>query len=259
MKSNPRPEPASGETGVRLNKYLSSSGVASRRKADVLIQEGHVAVNGKVVDQLGLRIDPEQDRVTVDGRQIADNAAPVYIIFNKPKDSITTARDERGRTTVMDFLRVKERVFPIGRLDRNTTGVLLLTNDGSLAHRLMHPSHEITKAYRVKLNNPLERDHVRQLVKGVKLSDGMTAPAKVQVIPGSHNKEIGIIIHEGRNRQVHRMFEALGYAVVKLDRVAYAGITYEGLPRGRWRYLTRTESKQLLKSAGLQDTSRRGE
>jgi len=236
---------------IRLNKYLANSGIASRRKADVMIQEGRVRVNGKIVTDLGVKIDPSRDKIFVNDKQVALLDESVYIVFNKPKDCISTSSDERGRTTVMDYIRIKERVYPIGRLDRNTTGILLLTNDGEFANRLMHPKFEVKKAYKVTLDKPLTRDDAGKLSNGIRLSDGMTEPAEVNLIPGGKNKVVGIVIHEGRNRQVHRMFEALGYEIHKLDRVAYGDITYEGLPRGRWRYLTTGEIKTLMKNAGM--------
>lgn len=230
---------------IRLNKFLANAGVASRRKADIMIQEGKIRVNGKVITNLGVKIDPKRDKVFINEKQITLLDEPVYIVFNKPKDCITTASDERGRATVLDYVRVKQRIFPIGRLDRNTTGVLLLTNDGDFANRLMHPKYEIKKAYKVTLDKTLTRDDAQKLANGIRLSDGMTKPAEVHFVPGGKNKVIGIVIHEGRNRQIHRMFEALGYEVKKLDRVAYGDITYEGLPRGRWRYLTDREVRKL--------------
>jgi 23S rRNA pseudouridine2605 synthase len=230
---------------IRLNKFLSTAGVASRRTADRMIEEGRVQINGKVVTSLGVKIDPRKDMVFVNGKQAVILDDTVYIVLNKPNDSITTARDERGRTTVMEYVKVRERVFPIGRLDRKTTGVLLLTNDGEIANKLMHPKNQIKKAYRASLNQPLTTDHAKRLAEGIRLSDGKTKPAEVFSIPGGKNKIIGVVIHEGRNRQVHRMFEALGYEVTKLDRVAYADITYEGLERGGWRYLTKGEMKRL--------------
>lgn len=242
----------SDESLIRLNKFLSTAGITSRRKADEMIQEGKVRVNGKVILDLGVKIDPARDTVFVNEKQVVHLDEPIYIVFNKPKDCITTASDERGRVTVMDYVRIKERVFPIGRLDRNTTGVLLLTNDGEFANRLMHPKHEVNKAYKVTLDKPLSRADAQKLSDGIRLSDGMTEPAEVHFIPGGKNKVIGIIIHEGKKRQVHRMFEALDYEVDKLDRIAYADITYEGLPRGRWRYLTNGEASKLKILAGME-------
>ena len=244
----------SEESLIRINKYLANAGVASRRKVDEMLQEGKVRVNGKVITSLGTKIDPGTDKVFVDGMQIVILDEPVYIVFNKPKDAITTASDERGRSTVMDYIRIKQRVYPVGRLDRNTTGVLLLTNDGEFANRLMHPKFEVKKAYKVTLDKAFTREDADKLSHGVRLSDGMTKPAKIHFLPGEKNQVVGIIIHEGRNRQVHRMFEAFGYEVYKLDRVGYADITYEGLPRGRWRYLTKTEVRKLYDIAGMDQT-----
>jgi pseudouridine synthase len=159
--------------------------------------------------------------------------------------------DERGRSTVLEYVKTKERVFPVGRLDRNTTGVLLLTNDGEFANALMHPRNVVDKAYQVTLTAPITAEHLKRLSGGIRLSDGKTSPAELHLIPAGKNKVVGIIIHEGRNRQVHRMFEALGYEIEKLDRVAYAGITYEGLKRGEWRYLKRSEVRRLEARAGV--------
>ena len=230
---------------IRLNKYIASAGVCSRRKADELIQTDRVKVNGKVVHDLGVKITPSIDTIVVDGKQILILDEHVYILFNKPKDCITTTSDERGRTTIMDYVRSKQRIFPIGRLDRDTTGVLLLTNDGDFSNQLMHPRSKVKKAYKVTLDKALSLGDIQKLSSGIRLSDGMTEPSEVYPIPGSKNKVIGIVIHEGRNRQVHRMFESLGYDVKKLDRVAYGDITYVGVARGQWRYLTNQEIKQL--------------
>ncbi len=236
---------------VRLNKFLANAGIASRRKADLLIQEGKVKVNGKVVLGMGIKIHPPRDKVFVDGKQVAVLDEPVYIVFNKPKDCITTTRDERGRTTVMDYVKTKSRLFPVGRLDRNTTGVLLLTNDGELANRLMHPRLEVKKAYKVTLDRPIRPEDAERFTKGVKLEDGVTAESEVYIIPGGRRRVVGVALTEGRNRQVHRMFERLGYEVKNLDRVAYGDITAEGLRRGEWRYLTKAELANLRKSIGM--------
>jgi 23S rRNA pseudouridine2605 synthase len=241
------------DSKIRLNRYLSMCGVASRRKADELITAGKVSLNGAIVKDLGVRIDPERDRVFVDGKQVVRFREPVYMVMNKPKDTITTLHDERGRSSIMDLLHTRERVYPIGRLDRNTTGVLLLTNDGEFANRLMHPRFEVPKSYEVTCDSPVTREHLRQLSKGVPLEDGVTAPAAVAALPGGKGKEIGITIREGRNRQVRRMFEHLGYAVVKLDRVAYGPVTKAGLPRGATRRLTRPELRELRRIAGMSE------
>jgi 23S rRNA pseudouridine2605 synthase len=229
--------------------------VCSRRSADRLILEGRVRVNGRKVIELGVKIDPSKDKVFVNEKEIVHLDEPVYIVFNKPKDCITTARDDRGRTTIMEYVQVRERIFPVGRLDRNTTGVLLLTNDGEFANNLMHPATGLKKAYQVTLDRPLQAGDATKLANGIRLADGMTAPAEVFTSARSKKNVAGIIIHEGRNRQIHRMFEALGYEVEKLDRVAYGDITYEGLPRGTWRRLSRTEIERLKNSAGGADRS----
>ena len=238
---------------VRVNRYLSMCGVTSRRKADELIVAGKVMVNDRVMTDLGTRIDPGRDKVIVDGRMVTRVHEYEYVVMNKPKDTITTLSDERGRKTVMALVRTKQRVFPIGRLDRNTTGVLLLTNDGDFANRLMHPKFEIPKSYRATCDLKVSAEHLRELRRGVELADGRTVPAHVAVIPGSRGKEIGITIHEGRNRQVRRMFESLGYQVTKLDRVAYGPVTSLGLPRRRSRHLTKNEVRELRRLAGAEE------
>ncbi|MBI5020787.1 MAG: rRNA pseudouridine synthase [Ignavibacteriales bacterium] len=236
---------------IRINKFLANAGVASRRQADILITEGRVKVNRETIFDLGVKIDPQKDKIFVDDKQIVILDEKVYILLNKPKDSIATARDERGRTTVMDYINAKERVFPVGRLDRNTTGVLLFTNDGDFANKLMHPKYEVKKAYKVTIDKPIKLEDVRKLKEGVRLYDGKTKPAEIYIVPREKNKVVGVIIHEGRNRQIHRMFESLGYEVHKLDRIAYGDISYEGLPRGHWRHLTKTEVRKLKNTAGI--------
>jgi pseudouridine synthase len=227
-------------------------GLTSRRKAEDLIRTGRVTVNGKRIQNLATTVRPGTDHVRVDDRELVIIDRAVYLVMNKPKDTITTVRDERGRPTVMDLVRSRTRVYPIGRLDRNTTGVLLLTNDGDFAHHLMHPRYEIPKAYQVTCDRPVKREDLQQLKSGIRLKEGTTAPARVEVIPASKGKEIGIVVHEGWNRQVRRMFEALGYDVRKIDRVAYGPVTREGLPRGSHRPLTAAEVRQLKRLAGLE-------
>lgn len=241
----PRSSTPSPTAQIRLNRFIAMAGVTSRRKADELIEAGKVAVNGKPVVDLGTKINPALDKVFVDGKQVVILDDPVYIVLNKPKDCITTVSDEKGRATVLDLVKVRERIFPIGRLDRETTGVLLLTNDGEFANGLMHPRNEIEKAYEATLDKILEPEDQKKLTAGIRLSDGVTAPAEIHVMGKGKNQAIGIVIREGRNRQIHRMFEALGYEVKKLDRVGYGDLTYEGLPRGAWRYLTAHELRKL--------------
>ncbi len=238
---------------IRLNRFLAMAGVGSRRKNDALILSGEVTVNGRVVRELGLRVRPGKDRISVGGKMLGTAEKPVYILFNKPKDTITTMNDEKGRTTVMNFVRLKRRVFPVGRLDRNTTGVLLFTNDGSLANALIHPSQEIEKTYRVTLDRQLDKEDLVKLRKGVELSDGIARPQAVEIIEGSKRKKILLSIHEGRNHEIKRIFEALEYDVKQLDRVSFAGLTLLGLPRGSWRFLTRAEIDFLRRNAGMPD------
>jgi len=234
---------------VRLNRYLSMCGVASRRKADDLIAEGKVEVNGSRVLDLGTKVSPGHDHVAVDGKQVVQVHDHVYMVMNKPKDTITTAHDERGRTTVMDVLHSKRRVFPVGRLDRHTTGVLLFTSDGDFAHHLMHPRFEVSKIYHVACDKPVAQEHIAALRNGVRLEDGVTSPARVFVSPKSKGKELEVVISEGKNRQIHRMFESLGYNVKKLDRIAYGPVTIKGLPRGASRSLTKGELRKLREIA----------
>lgn len=242
--------PVSPTNLMRLNRYLSVCGVASRRTADEMISEGRVTVNSRVVTSLGTRIDPQHDTVYVDERQITLVHEPLYLVLNKPKDTITTLKDERGRNTVMELIKVRQRVYPVGRLDRNTTGVLLFTNDGEFANRLMHPRFRVPKSYKVRCATVVTREDLAKLRSGVQLTDGMTEPARVISLPGGKGKEVGVTIYEGRNRQVRRMFEALGYEVKGLDRVAYGPVTYEGLARGTFRKLRPQEIRMLEDLAG---------
>ena len=239
------------QEAIRLNRYLALAGVGSRRKNDELILSGVVKVNGKVVRKLGVKIDPYTDRVTVNGQQVDVQRKVYYILFNKPKDCITTLSDEKGRTTVMDYVKIYDRIYPIGRLDRNTTGVLLLTNDGEFANAMMHPKNEIERMYRVRLESGLPDDDLKKLKRGIRLPDGIAKPKQVGVIPGTKRSEIFISLLEGRNREVRRMFEVLGHNVKGLDRISFAGLTIEGVPRGKWRHLSRPEIKYLREQAGL--------
>ena len=222
---------------LRLNRFLALAGIGSRRKNDELILSGVVRVNGAVVTDLGVKVNTSRDRVSVNGNPVALSQKMVYILLNKPKDCITTAKDERGRTTVLDYVRPGQRVFPVGRLDRNTTGVLLLTNDGDLAHALMHPSFEIERVYHVGLDEPVSDAEAQKIRRGVRLEDGFARASSLTIVPGSRRQELMLTLGEGRNREVRRMMEALGKKVKKLDRVSYAGLTTQGVSRGRWRYL----------------------
>ncbi|EAX46547.1 pseudouridine synthase [Thermosinus carboxydivorans Nor1] len=236
----------------RLQKILSQAGIASRRAAEKLILDGRVAVNGKIITELGAKVDWPRDRVTVDGKPIAAEA-PVYILLNKPKGVITSLKDPRGRKTVIDLLKdVPERVYPVGRLDYNTEGLLLLTNDGDLTHALTHPSHEIKKTYVSKIAGLPNEEQLDRLRAGIKLSDGMTSPAAVRLLDFDPVKQVAVVeitIHEGRNRQVRRMFEAIGHPVKSLKRTKYAFLTLTGLKRGEYRRLTPDEVASLKKLA----------
>ncbi len=232
------PDPA---LGIRLNKYLSNSGVSSRRQADELIKAGKVKVNGKVVMEMGHKVMPG-DKVQYEGKQIKP-VRLVYVLLNKPKDIISTTKDQGDRMTVLDLVRnaTDERIYPVGRLDRNTTGLLLLTNDGELAEKLTHPRYRVKKLYAVGLDKPLTKEHFEAIRKGVKLEEGVVPVDDLAYTDPADPSQIGILIHIGWNRVVRRLFEELGYKVKKLDRTIYAGLTKKDLPRGRWRHLTKQE------------------
>ncbi len=225
---------------TRLNKYLSNAGIASRREADVLIQSGVVKVNGVVVTEMGFKVKPGDD-VNYGGEAIKGERK-VYLLLNKPKDCITTTEDPQERKTVMNLIKnaCKERVYPVGRLDRNTTGLLLMTNDGEIAARLTHPKFNIKKVYQVSLTKGLKTEDMQQIIDGIELEDGFIKADEVAYV-GEGKKEIGIEIHSGRNRIVRRIFEHLGYDVLKLDRVSFAGLTKKDLPRGKYRFLEAKE------------------
>ncbi|QIL76467.1 pseudouridine synthase [Hymenobacter sp. HDW8] len=234
---------SAGDT-LRLNRYIANAGVCSRREADALIAAGEIRVNGEVVTEMGYQVQPT-DTVQY-GKTNLKREKEVYVLLNKPKDFITTTDDPEGRKTVMDLVATasKERIFPVGRLDRNTTGLLLFTNDGEVAQKLTHPSHKNKKIYQVELNTPLTEDHLRQIAEGVELEDGKAEVDDVAVVAGNAHF-VGVELHIGRNRIVRRIFEHLGYEVVSLDRVQYAGLTKKDLPRGKWRYLNEKEVIRL--------------
>lgn len=242
-KKTPGPLPNKQDVeGMRLNKYVAHCGVCSRRQAAEYVKEGQVTVNGEKVTEPGYQVQ-EGDKIAFRGKVIRPEKKLVYLLLNKPKDYITTAKDERGRRTVMDLVgnKVQERIFPVGRLDRATTGLLLLTNDGGLAEKLAHPSHKIKKLYQVVLDKPLAAADLDKIRAGLELEDGKAVVDAVGYVRGAKKNEVGIELHIGRNRIVRRIFEHLGYQVVRLDRVYYAGLTKKDLPRGRWRHLTEQE------------------
>ena len=239
---------------ARLQKIISQAGIASRRAAEAMILEGRVQVDGVIVRELGVKYDPVQVEIKVDGKAIRSAENHVYYLLNKPKGYVSTTSDERGRRTVLDLLpEVKERIYPIGRLDMNTEGLLLLTNDGELVNGLLHPRYEVQKTYVARIAKGLSEEEITALREGVKLEDGLTAPARVLVLaeePGRTRVEI--TIHEGRNRQVRRMFQAVGHEVLALKRTAFAGLTLEGVKRGEHRALADDEIKMLYDTAGRQ-------
>ena len=236
---------------VRLNKYIANSGVCSRREADNFILAGVVTVNGEVVTELGTKININTDDVRFNGERLKGEAK-VYIVMNKPKGYVTTASDPHADKTVMDLLKnCPSRVFPVGRLDKNTTGVLMFTNDGEIAEKLTHPSYDKKKIYQVSLDNKLKREDFEQIISGVELTDGVIAADELEYIEEDDHRKLGIEIHSGKNRIVRRIFESLGYEVKALDRVYFAGLTKKGLKRGEWRYLTEGEINLLRMGAYL--------
>jgi 23S rRNA pseudouridine2605 synthase len=229
-----------------LNKYIAHSGVCARREAALMVKDGQVTVNGKLITEPGHKV-TVNDEIKVGGKKINIVVDLVYILLNKPKDYLTTLSDPEGRKTVLDLLKnaSKDRVFPIGRLDRNTTGVLLLTNDGELAQKLSHPSNEIRKVYEVKLDRPVAKKDMEEITKGITLDDGFIKADAVAYADANDKSIIGIEIHSGRNRIVRRIFEHLGYDVRNLDRVMFAGLTKKNVERSKWRYLSEKEVRAL--------------
>ncbi|MBT2693301.1 23S rRNA pseudouridine(2605) synthase RluB [Bacillus sp. ISL-55] len=231
----------------RLQKVIAHAGIASRRKAEEMILEGRVKVNGSVVKELGRKVTPS-DRVEVDGVQI-EGEEPVYFLFYKPRGVISSVQDDKGRKVVTDFFQtIEQRIYPVGRLDYDTSGLLLLTNDGEFANLLMHPSNEIDKMYVAKVKGIPSKEKLTSLARGVMLEDGKTAPARIKLLSVDKKKDTAIVeitIHEGRNRQVRRMFDAIGHPVLKLKREKYGFLTLNGLRTGEIRELTHHEVKQL--------------
>lgn len=234
---------------VRLNKYIASAGVCSRREADELIREGKVKINGKVVTEMGIKVAPT-DRIEVRGK-VLNPEKKVYILLNKPKDTVSTVSDPHAERTVLDLIDHPghERIYPVGRLDRNTTGVLLLTNDGDLTKKLTHPSYNKKKIYHVLLDKVITKAELQQILEGIELDDGPIAADTISYANENDKREVGIELHSGKNRIVRRIFEHLGYHVDKLDRVYFAGLTKKNVPRGKWRYLSEKEISMLKMGA----------
>jgi len=231
--------------GIRLNKFIAHAGICSRREADMHIKIGSVKVNNKVMTEMGYKVKPT-DEVQFDGQRLQAEK-PTYVLLNKPKGFITTTRDEKGRKTVMDLVAnaTKARIVPVGRLDRPTTGLLLFTNDGDLAKKLTHPSTGVKKLYHVVLDKNVSGQHLQSIKAGIKLDDGSIKADEVSYVQGASKREVGIALHSGRNRIVRRIFESLGYEVITLDRVLFAGLTKKDIPRGHWRHLSQTEVQHL--------------
>lgn len=227
---------------IRLNKYVAHCGICSRRKADEYIKQGLVKVNGEVRNEPGTRISPK-DEVKYRDKIIKPEVRRIYVLMNKPKGTITTSNDEKGRKTVMDLIGtdVPERIFPVGRLDRETTGLLLFTNDGDLARKLSHPSYNVKKIYHVVLDKPVIKNDLQKIREGIKLEDGVAEVDGIDYVRNKGKNEVGIEIHIGKNRIVRRIFEHFGYEVVKLDRMYYGGLTKKDLPRGRYKFLSEKE------------------
>ena len=240
-RNTPKPNATDQSKGIRLNKYIANAGICARREADRYIAAGNVEVNGKPMTELGYRVQPT-DVVKFDGKNISAEKKE-YILLNKPKGFITTTQDEKGRKTVMDLVAgaAQGNIKPVGRLDRLTTGLLLLTNDGDLMKKLTHPSHGVRKIYHVILDKKLALADFHKIQEGLTLEDGFIQVDDINFVDGAPHNEIGVKIHSGRNRIVRRIFESLGYVVEKLDRVAFAGLTKKDLPRGHWRTLTAQE------------------
>lgn len=243
----------------RLQKILANAGVASRRKCEELIAAGKVTVNGEVVKELGAKADPATDAIAVSGKPIK-REDKIYVMFNKPKGVITSVSDDKGRSVVTDYMKdIKERLYPVGRLDYDTEGLLLLTNDGDLAHKLTHPRHHVPKTYHATVERVPHGNDLEKLQRGIKLEDGMTAPAEVEyhdIDPDGKFATISITIREGRNRQVRRMFDAIHHPVIRLKRISFGGLFLNNLQRGKHRKLSAEELRKLREAA---EESERGE
>ena len=233
----------------RLQKYLAECGIASRRKCEEYIIQGKVQVNGKTITELGVKVNPEKDKITFEGKNVKQEERKVYILLNKPIGYVTTSDEQFGRDKVLDLVKVRERVVPVGRLDMYTSGALILTNDGDFVYKVTHPKHEITKTYIVTVKGIIKNEEVEQLRKGVKIDDYTTRPAKVKILKTDEEKDISrleITIHEGKNRQVRRMCESVGRRVIALHRSKIGNIGVKDIELGKWRYLKDFEVKTLI-------------
>lgn len=234
---------------IRLQKYIAKSGVASRRKAEELILEGKIQVNGKTITELGIKVNPEKDIVTYNGKKLKTEEEFVYILLNKPIGYVTTVKDQFGRDSVLDLVKIKEHLVPVGRLDMYTSGALILTNDGDFVYKVTHPKHEIEKTYTVTIKGIVKNEEVEMLRKGVKIENYITKPAKVKILKTDEEKNISrleITIHEGKNRQVRKMCETVGHKVLALHRSKIAGIGVKDIPLGKWRFMKEKEIRKIL-------------
>ncbi|EPY2271394.1 pseudouridine synthase [Clostridium sporogenes] len=232
----------------RLQKYMASCGVASRRKCEDIILEGRVEVNGIKIKELGTKIIPGKDIIKVDGNIIKPEENKIYILLNKPKGYVCTAKDEKGRKTILDLVKVKERIYPIGRLDMDTSGIIILTNDGEIYNKIIHPKFEKIKTYNAKVKGTIKKDHIELFKKGIDIGDYITAPAALEIFKTNKDtSEIIIKIHEGKNRQVRRMCKSIGHPVIDLDRISIGNISKGDLKLGEWRYLTKKEIDYIIK------------
>ena len=235
----------------RLQKYLAECGIASRRKCEEYITQGKVQVNGKTITELGVKVNPEKDKITFEGKNVKQEERKVYILLNKPIGYVTTSDEQFGRDKVLDLVKVRERIVPVGRLDMYTSGALILTNDGDFVYKVTHPKHEITKTYTVTVKGIIKNEEVEQLRKGVKIDDYTTRPAKVKILKTDEEKDISrleITIHEGKNRQVRKMCESVGRRVIALHRSKIGNIGVKDIELGKWRYLKDREIQELLKN-----------
>ncbi len=235
---------------IRLQKYLAECGIASRRKSEEYILQGKVKINGKIITELGTKINPIKDKIEFENKEIKKEEKYVYILLNKPIGYVTTANDQFNRDTVLDLVKVKERIVPVGRLDMYTSGALILTNDGEFVYKVTHPKHEINKTYTVTIKGIIKNEEVEQLRKGVKIDDYTTKPAKVKILKTDAEKNISrieITIHEGKNRQVRKMCEAIDKKVLALHRSKIGNISVKDIKIGTWRYLKEIEIKNILK------------
>ena len=235
---------------IRLQKYIADCGITSRRKAEELIKQGKIKVNGQIIYELGTKINPQKDIVLYQDKKIKEKEKNVYILLNKPIGYVTTVKDQFGRPSVLDLVKIKQRVVPVGRLDMYTSGALILTNDGDFVYQVTHPKHEIDKTYTVTIKGIVTKQDVELLKKGVKIEEYITKPAKVKILKTDfekNNSRLEITIHEGKNRQIRKMCEAVGYPVLALHRSKISGIDVKDLPLGKWRFLSKQEVERILR------------